>query len=261
MYSSDQKEKLLFRLEEIGKSLKNTGLAKALIGFGSVAETDRMDAYSDLDFIAVAKKGKKLALIENIDWLTSCAPVDYYYLFTEDGYKLFYRDNIFCDFGILEEEELQQIPHAKGRIIWCESEFDHRYALPTNENNSEVTDIDWVLGEALTSIYVGLCRYARGEKLSALKNIQNIALEHILSCSHLIDKEKSKLKDPFQNERRFEKRFPSLTEFLPKMMQGYEKSPESALAILVFMDSHFQINTFMRDKIINFSKELIQNKH
>lgn len=253
----NRKEKLLSRLEQIGESLKLSGKARALVGFGSAAEVDRMDAYSDLDFLAVAKKGQKSGLIQNIDWLTSIAPVGYYYQFISDGYKLIFEDGVFCDFGIVEESDLNQFPHADGRIVWCEEDFDPSLCLSTHQSNYEVTDINKALGDALTSLYVGLCRFIRGEKLSAARLIQKEAIDHVLACSHLLNKETSYFKDPFQNERRYERRYPSLAVSLPNMIQGYEKSPESALAILKFMEDHFEVNPFMKQTIYKLCNSLI----
>src|SRR5690554_863399 len=141
------KEGLLQRLEEISQSARKTGKVRALLGFGSVAEVERMDAYSDLDFIVVAKKGYKWVLIENITWLTMVAPVGYYYRFAPDGYKLFFTDGIFCDFGILEEEEVKQIPHGEGRIIWCEEGFDPSLCQPTYQGNFGEIDLTRAVGE------------------------------------------------------------------------------------------------------------------
>lgn len=52
---------LLERLDQIALSLQDTKKACALLGFGSVGtETDRMDEYSDLDFLVVAKNRNQL---------------------------------------------------------------------------------------------------------------------------------------------------------------------------------------------------------
>jgi len=258
-----KKQKLLLRLEHISQSLQKSGKARALIGFGSIAEIGRIDAYSDLDFLVIAKKGNKSELIENIDWLTSIAPVGYYYLFVKDGYKFFYEDGIFCDFGILEEDEVKQIPHAEGRIIWSEDDFDQSLCLPTHICNYEVIDVNDIsreIGETLTSVYVGLCRFARGEKLSATRHIQNLAIDHLLACSNLLAKETNYHRDSFQNERRYEKRYPSIATYLPKMIQGYEECPESALAIIEFVETFYEINHFMKTTIVNFANDLIKNR-
>jgi hypothetical protein len=47
---------LLYRLDEIGKSLEKSGHALALIGLGSVGlELERLDQYSDLDFFVIVQ--------------------------------------------------------------------------------------------------------------------------------------------------------------------------------------------------------------
>lgn len=258
MEQNKGKERLLRRLEEISQSARKTGKVRALLGFGSVAEVERMDAYSDLDFIVVAKKGYKRELIENIEWMTSIAPVGYSYLFTQDGYRLFFADGIFCDFGIMEEEEVKQMPHGEGRIIWCEEGFDPSICRPTYQGNFGEIELNRAVGEVLTNLYIGLCRFARGEKLAAARCIQNLALDQLLACSHLIEDETIYYKDAFQNERRYEKRFPILARSLPKMIQGYEKSPESALAILEFMASSFVINPYMKGLIEKLANDLIK---
>lgn len=253
-------EKLLSRLEEICQSVRKTDLAKALIGFGSVAELNRIDKFSDLDFIVVANRGKKWELINNVEWLTSISPINYIHQSTKDSFKLIYKDGVYCDFGILEEYELKQIPHDKGRIIWSNEKFDCSVILPTHNNRNDKVDAKWEIGEALFDLYIGLCRYARGEKLSAARLIQNKALDHVLICSDILSLQESQCRDPFLNERRYEKRYPSLSINLPKMIQGYEKSPESALAILSYIDTNFDINQNMKRIIFNFSQQLIDKK-
>ncbi|MCY9665481.1 hypothetical protein M5X11_10985 [Paenibacillus alginolyticus] len=196
---------------------------------------------------------------ENLDWLTSVSPVGYYYPFTADGYKLFYEDGIVCDFGILEADEVKQIPHGTGRMIWCEEGFDPAITAPTYSSSYDVNpqDINYAVGEILSSLYVGLCRYARGEKLSATRHIQNSALDKLLACSQLFAKEEACFKDPFQNERRYEQRFPALAASLSNMIQGYERCPESALEIISFLEKHTPINPFMKKLITEFAQDLI----
>ena len=56
------KQTLLTRLDEIGKSLEDSGRALALIGLGSVGtETERLDEWSDLDFFAAVQPGEKFS--------------------------------------------------------------------------------------------------------------------------------------------------------------------------------------------------------
>ncbi|NHM30719.1 hypothetical protein [Neobacillus terrae] len=101
----------------------------------------------------------------------------------------------------------------------------------------------------MTNLYVGLCRYARGEKLSGMKFIENHALDNILSVLNQIEKEIEYYPDIFGNERRMEKSFPEFVAKVGEMLQGYQRVPESALKILNYLEEAFPINQNMCQEI------------
>lgn len=165
---------LLQRLEAIGQSLENSGHALALIGLGSVGtELERIDQHSDLDFFAIVEDGYKQRYIENLDWLSSLAPVAYSFQNTVDGYKLLYQDGIFCEFAVFELGELKHIPFSEGRIVWKKLQVDDSITVPVRKSSSESKQsVQWHLGEALTNLLIGLKRFRRGEKLSGSRQGQ-----------------------------------------------------------------------------------------
>ena len=234
---------LLSRLDAIGQSLAQSGHALALIGLGSVGlETERLDAYSDLDFFAVVEPGCKMQYIEQLDWLSSLCPLAYYFRNSADGYKLLFADGIFCEFAVFEPHELAVVPFAPGRIIWKQPQMNAHIALPQVVSAPAAgRDTEWLLGEALTNLYVGLGRFHRGEKLSAARFIQSYAVDRMVELAGRMEAEQDAFTDPFSPERRFEQRFPQTAQALPDCMQGYERSPESALAILAFLERHFAV--------------------
>lgn len=246
------KEKLLYRLEEIGESLKKSNNAVALIGLGSVGnEISRIDEYSDLDFFAVVKDGHKQNYINDLSWLSDICALAYVFRNTGDGYKLLFEDGIFCEMAVFEPHELSNIPFTEGRIIWKSEWIQndiHQPKMPVPAMHKKETE--WLLGEALTNLYVGLGRFHRGEKLSAYRFIQNYALDRVLELASEIENEKPVLIDPFVLDRRFEQRFPKTANELQGMIQGYEKSRESAKAILEFLDRHFSVNEAMKKQIL-----------
>jgi hypothetical protein len=244
-------QSLLNRLDEIGRSLERSGHALALLGLGSVGmELDRIDAYSDLDFFAIVEEGYKKAYIDSLDWMSDVHPIAYQFRNTVDGYKLLFADGIFCEFAVFELDELGGIPFAPGRIVW------KRAGLPDTLGQPAATitpasrrDQGWLLGEAVTNIYVGLQRDKRGEKLSAMRFIQSYAVDRLLELVEFIDTAKEVHRDPFVNERRFEQRYPALAALLCTWAQGYEKNQESALAILEFLEKHFDVNKGLAKEI------------
>ncbi len=242
---------LLSRLDEIGQSLARSGHALALIGLGSVGtELQRLDQYSDLDFFAIVEQGHKWGFINELGWLSEINPIAYCFKNSPDGYKLLFEDGIFCEFAVFELAELAHIPFAAGRIVWKQPWVDESIAFPARPTAApQPSPTEWLVGEALTNLYVGLGRYRRGEKLSAARFIQNYAVDRILDLAAHIEAEQPAFKDQFASERRFEQRFPEIARRLPGFVAGYGASPQAALAILEFLESHFEVNPPMAKAI------------
>jgi len=244
---------LLTRLDEIGRSLEQSSHALALIGLGSVGlELDRLDSYSDLDFFVIVEAGYKQAYLDALHWLSDIQPIAYSFRNTEDGYKVLFEDGIFCEFAVFEPAELEHIPFAPGRMVWKRADAPDTLSQPASAPNPRPKHSqDWLLGEALTNLYVGLNREKRGEKLSALRFIQGYAVDRLLELIEYIESGNKAQRDPFVNERRFEQRFPRLAPEMDIWMQGYERNCDSALAILAFLEKHFEINGAIAKSIRN----------
>ena len=122
-------------------------------------------------------------------------------------------------------------------------------AKPSNPvPNLRVDSLDYPLNEALTNLYVGLGRYARGERLSATRFVQGYAVDRILSVLHLLEQEVDYFPDPFGNEAAREE-IPRFAEIIGDMIQGYDHVPESALRILNFIEEAYPVNRKLSDEI------------
>jgi lincosamide nucleotidyltransferase len=254
--SFSKREVLICRLNEIGLSLARSNKGLALIGLGSVGiEVDRLDDYSDLDFFAIVQDGFKSEFLANLTWLSSVCPIAYCYRNTPDGYKLLFKDGVFCEFAVFESAELTDIPFAPGRIIWKKATVPDTLASPhRSKNSNESPSLEWSLGEALTSLYVGVSRFQRGEKLSAMRLIQCYAVDRVLELFEKIEPPVSAFQDVFALERRYEQRHPAIAEALPTFAQGYHRSIESAQAILKFLEKHFEVNRYLAQAILEVAK-------
>lgn len=235
---------LLERLDAIGRSLEQSGHALALIGLGSVGlELERLDAYSDLDFFVIVEPGYKQTYLAELGWLSDICPIAYCFANTGDGYKLLFADGIFCEFAIFEPDELQHIPFTPGRIVWKQPHAPATLSQPpVAPAEPSQRDQAWLLGEALTNLLVGIGRERRGEKLSALRFIQGYAVDRALELADAVETAQGVAQDRFANERRFEQRYPGVAGELGGWLQGYEHNRESALAILAFLERHFEVN-------------------
>lgn len=255
----NEPQQLLDRLSAIGASLARRESALALIGLGSVGmELERLDRYSDLDFFVIVRPGHKAQYIEDLGWLVESAPIAYRFRNTADGYKVLYADGIFCEFAVFEPDELAAIPFAAGRLVWRAEGVDETIAAPppSRDRAGEEQPDWWLLGEALTNLYVGLLREHRGERLTAMRFIQSYAVERILALAERLQGPGGASRDPFTPERRYEARYPAMAALLPAMLQGYARNRESARAALAYLDAHFELNEAMRAAVAALCSEL-----
>jgi lincosamide nucleotidyltransferase len=245
-------EQLLRRLDEIGAGLAKKPSALALIGLGSVGlEHDRLDQFSDLDFFVIVKNGSKPQYLEDLSWLTEIAPVAYCFANTPDGCKLLYEDGVFCEFAVFDENEIKEAIFSPGRVVWKAQGVSDGIGLPQRSSERRPPpSTEWLIGEALTNLYVGLCRDRRGEKLSAMRFIQGYAVERTLELAEKVERSATITRDEFSLERRYEQRVPALASRLPEFLQGYEKNRASALAVLAYLDENFEINPAMKQAVL-----------
>ncbi|MBI2419930.1 MAG: hypothetical protein HYV28_18860 [Ignavibacteriales bacterium] len=231
-----RKEKLILRLDEIGESIKYSGNALALIGLGSVGiELSRLDDYSDSDFFVIATDGCKNFYIQNLVWLCSIAPLSYTFRNTKDGYKGMYEDGIYCKFAVFEICELLQTNYAEGRIIWMADGFDENLRVPRNTGALDwrPESIVWLIGEIVTCLYVGMCRYRRGEKLSGFTFIQRHAFTLFFELVEMTRPDNGIAKDLYAKDRRFEERFSKLQTLIGNFLKGYNKMQRVLVGICI----------------------------
>lgn len=229
------------RLASLGRVLSGRDDALALLALGSVgAETDRLDAWSDLDFFVLVRDGAKARYIGTLDWLAAAHPVVWHFQNTVDGRKALMADGVFCEFAVFERHELSAIPYAPGRFVWRRDEVDEGLALPHRPLPAR-HGAHWLQGEALSNLIVGLQRHARGERLAAMRLVQVHALDRVLELLEVQQpgsSEPAAARDPFNVDRRIERRSPQLALDLPVWAGGYGHTVPAALALLAALQAH-----------------------
>ena len=249
---------LLQLLSDIAADLERGRKARALLGLGSSGpEHQRLDRYSDLDFFVIAETGQKAAILTDLSWLAGIASIGFSFRNTEDGYKVLYEDGIFCEFAVFEEHELAGIPFAPGSMVWKKDDVPDTLAQPLKLSSASTIDPEWGTGEALTNLFVGLQRYARGERLSAFRFVQGYALDRILRLTQHLEMPRSGTADSFGPERRFEQRYPEVAAHLPAFAPGYAGTPQAALSILRWLEAHVPVNEAMAAAIRRLYDEIM----
>lgn len=256
---TEKTEDLLTRLDEIAQSVADSDGGLGLLALGSVGdERERLDDYSDLDFFVIVEPVYKEPFIQDLRWLSRIAPIAYAFQNTADGCKVLYEDGIFCEYAVFTPEELVSAAYTGGLWVWQRDDFDGgdgggggRPLSPTNP-----PDTQYLIGEALTNLYVGLGRYNRGEKLSAMRFIQSYAVDRVIELASLLEEQQPGLQDLFALERRVEQRLPALAVTLPTFAPGYEQSLSAAKAILQFLDDNFNINQKMKLEILKLCENV-----
>ena len=101
-------------------------------------------------------------------------------------------------------------------------------------------DEEWIVGEVLGLLFVGMQRWRRGEKLSAARLVQVHALDRLVELDALRTRERGEMnatgRDPFGRERRIEQASPLLARELAALMPGYEATPQAVRAIVVALE-------------------------
>jgi hypothetical protein len=207
------------------------------------ADLHRLDDHSDLDFFAIVEDDAKQRYLDSIDWLEEPCPVSFSFRNTVDGRKALYADGIFAEYAVFTLEELRRAAFTAGRVVWQRHDTPAGLELPARPPGSSPSpSVDWGVNEALTNLYVGLQRDARGERLSAMRLIQVLAVERLIG---LLAPEDGGAGDPFAVERRAEVRFGADALPLTELAPGYERNREAALAVLAWLDARFEIDPVM----------------
>ena len=241
---------LLQRLDEIVRSAIASEHALAVLALGSSGrELDRVDQYSDLDLWVIAEDGYQQSFLANLDWLQTASPIVHAHKHGPTGYSILFKDGVFTELDSFEMRDLAVLEFTEARVAWKRPDIPDSIGRPLKTPHRNRRSLDELLGEALGNLYVGLGRFHRGEKLTAMRFVQVYAVDRLLEMAPLLETEQPYWPDVFGNERRFEKRFPGLAAVLPQLLLGYEHTPESARAMLELLDSHFTINPALKAAI------------
>lgn len=232
MKSLPTPERLLAGLDAIGANVSQAEAALALLALGSCGrDVQRLDAYSDLDFFLIVEEAAKARFIDDLSWLRTSCELVFAHRNTKDGWKTLDRDGIFCEFAVFHPAELGAIPYQGGRAIWARDGFDAAVLVPQYHHAPE--DKDWLRREALTSLFIGLKRFLRGEWHGARQCICQDAVA--LACRYLKANVPHPQSDGFNPWRRLESTHAEIATMMAMLLADHDMV-RIGRALLVILD-------------------------
>jgi hypothetical protein len=108
---------------------------------------------------------------------------------------------------------------------------DHDFFVVTQPGTQEAFRNEWLAGQFLTALLVGVGRYRRGERLSGRELVKAQALRHLLVLlARHRDSPRRSLLDDLDPFRRFEGAFPTLGQELDSLLD--RETTEAARILL-----------------------------
>ena len=208
----------------------------SLVVLGSTADLGRApDRWSDHDFFVVTIPGQQEAFRTSLHWLPRSGEIAFSYRETAHGVKALLRDGHLLEFAVFDPDELNLARVSNYRVLFDRERVVERMArvaeaTPGSPEASIPSD-DWLAGQFLTSLLVGVGRHERGERISGRQLVKGGALRHLLVlCEKSAGAPGREAVDPLDPLRRFEQAFPSLGEKVNGILE--RDTPEAARALL-----------------------------
>ncbi len=199
--------------DELTHRLRARPEVLGLVAVGSMAGSP--DEYSDHDFFVIAEPAHAQGLRDDLDWLPDPDRIVLSFAETAHGVKVLYDGGHLLEFAVFAPDELALARMNRHRVLLDRERVTSRVAdvvaATPNQVAAEARDDDYLLGQLLTNVFVGVGRYRRGERLSGRHFVHGQALRHLLLLlSRHVPAERSDLLDNLDPHRRFERAYPAL---------------------------------------------------
>ncbi len=206
-----------------------------LIALGSMAEVNRLpDDWSDHDFFVITPPGEQEDFRQNPGWLPDHESIVLSIRETAHGLKVLYESGHLLEFAIFDIDELAQVHINDYRVLLDRADITSIVVNIAKRPAQSPFDATKQFTMVISLIYVGMGRYARGERLSAHAFIKHHLLGHLLSLlAHLLDGDNARL-DNLDAFRRFEQVYPDVgAEISRVLLLPIPQAAESLLDLTV----------------------------
>ncbi len=205
-----------------------------LVAVGSMARQGSLpDRWSDHDFFVVVESGTQESFRSNLDWVPRHDEIALSFRETAHGVKAIFRDGHLIEFAVFDPDELALARINRYRALFDRERIGERLARVAEATAAGATppSDEWLVGQFLTNLLVGMGRHSRGERLSARHLVQGSALGHLVALlTRHAESSEAALLDSLDSRRRFEAVFPALGRRLDAAVSL--ETPAAARALL-----------------------------
>jgi hypothetical protein len=206
-----------------------------LVALGSTARRDHLpDAWSDHDFFVVVVPGTQEAFRSDLGWLPRSSEIAFSFRETAHGPKVVYRDGHLIEFAVFDPDEISLARVNRYRVLFDREKVGERLARVAEATAAGATtpSDEWLVGQFLTNLLVGVGRHRRGERLSGRQLVTKSALVHLVALltRHAGSPEAARKLDSLDPLRRFEMVFPALGRRVDAALRL--ETPAAARALL-----------------------------
>lgn len=210
MPNNDVRVRFLRYLDDLAEIARTRDDVLGLVAFGSTADRDRVDEWSDHDFAWITAAGAEDRYRHDLSWLPDHDRIAFSVVEHHGGVKVVYDDGRRLEFGIAAVDHFSTWAGAPAEVLVGDEAIHRATAIVTARRPDGVVDAAREVRLMLTQIHSGVGRIRRGETLSGSGLVRFEAVNHLARALAVrIPGDAARL-DPLDPRRRFDLVHPGL---------------------------------------------------
>jgi hypothetical protein len=196
-----------------------------------LADDPRVLGLVDHDFFVVVAPGAQEAFRADLAWLPRSREIALSFRETAHGVKVVFTDGHLIEFAVFDPDELALARVNRYRVLFDRERIGERLdRVAADTALANPPSDDWLVGQFLTNLLVGVGRHRRGERLSGRQLVASGAFGHLVMLLAKHAASPPTTLDSLDPLRRFESAFPDLGRRLGESLE--RETPEMARDLL-----------------------------
>jgi hypothetical protein len=214
MSHTDVRARFLSYLDALAEIARSRADVVGLVAFGSTADQDRVDEWSDHDFAWITQPGAEARYRHDLSWLPDHQRIALSVVEHHGGVKIVYDDGRRLEFGIAAVDDFSSWAGAPAEVIVGDESVRRATTQVIARRPEGAVDAARELGLMLTQIHSGVGRARRGETLSGSGLVRFEAVNNLArAVAARLPGDTARL-DPLDPRRRFDLVHPDLGTIL-----------------------------------------------